>query len=234
MDMNGIPLKPAHFLKYLPNIPARGSPYTKRELVDWVVKRHQKVGGVVVANPMSQAKKSLVRLVDNGTFEHVGNGLYRKLGDAGAHRIDESLMARDHASAPSEEPESQAVQSEVEVGSGCNTIYGWYYPSYRTLAELQGRDTWPIKVGRSDVHPKTRMISSSGFSPEKPILAFVHNVDDSENCEKYYHAILSAQGKNIDDAQGSEWFMTNLAELRDHAEQFEARILQANGGATND
>ncbi len=227
-------LLPGHIRAYILELPARDEPYTRKEIVAWVVERHRALGGLESkSNPISQTKKALQSLVDGNLLERVASGHYRKTEAADTLKTDDEFLASHGVRpAPQNEPVEAVPESpaavEVEIGSGRGVVYGWYLPAYRELATLKGEKVWPIKVGRTGVDPETRMVASSGYSPESPVLAFVHHAEDAESCEKYHHAILSALQKHIGDARGTEWFNTSLDELRRRAEEYEA-MLSENG-----
>ena len=231
-------LLPGHIRAYILELPERDEPYTRKEIVAWVVERHRALGGLESkSNPTSQTKKALQSLVDGNLLERVASGHYRRTEAADTLKTDdEFLAAQGLTPSPSLQsresaepvPEAAPAAVEVEIGTGREAVYGWYYPAYRELATLKGEKVWPIKVGRTGVDPETRMVSSSGFSPEQPVLGFVHHAEDAESCEKYHHAILSALRKHIGDARGTEWFNTSLDKLRGRAEEYEA-MLSENG-----
>ena len=212
-------------------LPPAEKPYARKELIDWTIKRHRELGGEdSKSTPSQQIKKVLGDMVKRGHYVSDGDGFYRKQTDAKPLPTDDEFLAQ-HVRPPLKPPEpvpptpAPAIAApEVEIGSGSNAVYGWYYPAYKELAELKGHSTWPIKVGLSDADARTRMVDSRGYAPEQSVLAFVHNINDSAACEKIYHGQLEVLGRKVGDSVGKEWFNTNLDELRELAEHIEVQL----------
>ena len=241
IDVRGVPLQPWHIRTYILQIPDRAEAYRRRELVDFAVEQHRLKGGLdSVSDPTLQTKKALKELVDHGLLEHVSNGFYRKTGKTETLRADDEFMA-DHGLPPlkmnqpkqDEKKETETLQAELEIGSGSEVVYGWYFPTYKELAGFKDQETWPIKIGRSESDSMSRIMDSIGQSPEKPVLAFLHHVDDSRESEKWYHISMKVRGKHIDHSIGDEWFVSNPSELLKLGEELENH-LATKSGVSND
>ena len=223
MDITDVPLSPQIAANHLLAMMDPDKVYSRDELVRLVDAYHEEMGGAPAnwAAREGPVKRALASLKAEKVVENPSIGHYR-LNKNAAETIPVDTERKqpdsEHAAAP------ETVQVEVEIGTGSNAVYGWYYPAYRELAELKGQSTWPIKVGLSDVAARTRMIDSRGYAPEQPVLAFVHNVNASASCEKIYHGQLEVLGRQIGDSVGKEWFNTNLDELRKLAEHVEAQL----------
>lgn len=164
----------------------------------------------------SLVSKALNALRDAGEFE---------TGDRSGHwrRVKKSEfpeLAAKHAEA--------MEAAEVQVGTGPEVVYGWYFPRDLKLARLEQKTRFPIKIGCTASGPQKRILDSIGQAPEKPVIGFVHHVDESAACEAWYHAALKVRGRKIEEAIGKEWFMTNLDDLREMASKLE-EILSENG-----
>ncbi len=109
--------------------------------------------------------------------------------------------------------EEAALDAEVIVGDGAETIYGWYIPACRALAELKGESRFPVKVGRTIRNPLQRIRESGGMAPEMAVLGFVARVDDAGNWERWIHAELGFFALKIETAVGNDWYRTSPEEL---------------------
>ena len=242
IDVRGVPLQPGHIRTYILQIPDRVEAYRRSELVDFAVEQHRLKDGLdSVSDPTTQTKKVLGELVEGGWLERVGNGLYRKTGKAETLGTDDEFMPVDglpplkkmNQPKKDEKKETETLQAELEIGSGSEVVYGWYFPTYKELAAFKDQETWPIKIGRSESDSMSRIMDSIGQSPEKPVLAFLHHVDDSRESEKWYHISMKVRGKHIDHSIGDEWFVSNPSELLNLGEELENH-LATRRGVSND
>lgn len=102
-----------------------------------------------------------------------------------------------------------------QIGSGNNSVYVYYYPTYRERAELRGEETWACKVGRSEYqNPIHRILEQAGTGmPEKPKIALVIQTNRPTDLENAMHTLLDRD--RMPDAPGTEWFMTNPSRVED-------------------
>ena len=106
--------------------------------------------------------------------------------------------------------------SEVEeIGSGSESVYLYYFPTYRRYAESSGAPQWPCNIGRTEGYVAYRVYEQIGDQlPEKPQLALILRTDDCRWLEAKIHAALKRKGKQIEAAIGEEWFMTTPSEVK--------------------
>ena len=103
---------------------------------------------------------------------------------------------------------------EVIIGEGDNSVYLYYFENYRKLADIEGRQEFPCKIGRSERDPILRVLSQSSTAlPEVPTIARLFKTNDGSALETAIHAILSLRGKEIEDSPGTEWFLTSPDEV---------------------
>ncbi len=207
-DMNGIPLNPEHIRGYLLTLMEPGKAYKREELQEIVTLHHKGLGGKPpdVLNPADQFKKALATLKEQGRLENPSEGFWRLSGEGTIKLPSERNLEID-----------AAQNAEVVVGEGAAMIYGWYFPAYRKLAALEGKEHFPIKVSLTVRDPQKRLQESGGMAPERPVLGFVFRVDDAGQWEQLIHSKLSLKGRRIEDAIGREWFDVSLDELRELA-----------------
>ena len=92
------------------------------------------------------------------------------------------------------------------LGTGKHSVYLCYYPTYRCLAEYEGKEFWACKIGSVETQAAMEM-------PEPPEIRLILRTDDPENLEQLLHNILTFRGKQIADVPGKEWFMTSPSEV---------------------
>lgn len=153
---------------------------------------------------ISVFKKATQRLKDCG-IENVGYGIWKLLYK---EKVIEVVV-------PTKEPDNVSFKADVTIGSGKASVYVYYYDSYKELAELKGKDVWECKIGRTDVDPIGRIVSQAGTCyPELPHIALIINCDDSSALEIALHSALKFQNKWLEDAPGTEWFLTSPQEIK--------------------
>ena len=118
-------------------------------------------------------------------------------------------------------PEDDSVDSEPDnldiektIGSGKQSVYLYYYPAYRHLAELQGEEVWACKIGKARNDPLVRISSQTRtVLPEYPMVGLIIKTDEFTLMETTIQNILKLQGKHIENAPGTEWFLTSPSEV---------------------
>ncbi len=204
-NVEGLPLSPELIRSWIPEVLRHsGKPMKREALIQAVNTSHTSAGGLPseTLNPEQQFGKALGDLRQSGAVESAGNGYWR-LNPSGFVAMPIEVELEEEA----------ALDAEVIVGNGAETIYGWYFPAYRALAELKGESRFPVKVGRTIRNPLQRIKESGGMAPEIPVLGFVARVDDAGNWERWIHAELCFFDLKIEAAVGSEWYRTSPEEL---------------------
>ena len=106
------------------------------------------------------------------------------------------------------------LESEKIVGSGKHSVYLYYYPAYRYLAESRCEEVWPCKIGKSRNDPIGRIASQTRTAlPEYPKVGLIIKTDELNLMENTIQNILRLQGKQKQDAPGNEWFITSPSEV---------------------
>lgn len=117
----------------------------------------------------------------------------------------------DDESVSSEETD---LDSERTVGSGKGSVYLYYFPAYKCLAELQGEERWACKIGKAKNNPLIRISSQTRTAlPEYPTVGLIIKTDEFALMETTIQNILKLQGKHIQNAPGTEWFLTSPSEV---------------------
>jgi hypothetical protein len=205
----GVELKP-HMLcelaeKYFPP----GSILQRKWLIQEAPRIHVEQGGkATVADPTAQAKKARRTLLA-GNWEEAGYGNIRRLGAAQASTNDfpaEPLLdGGDGGTSPN---------AEEWFGVGEETVYCYTFPSYLELAMLKGNKALPIKIGKTSSPTLDRVSLQCGVSnPEQPVVPLAIRVENATAYERAIHRILTIWNRWIEDAPGTEWFMTSKDEI---------------------
>ena len=106
------------------------------------------------------------------------------------------------------------LDSERTVGSGENSVYLYYFPAYKHLAELRGEQVWPCKIGKTRYDAISRISSQTRTAlPEYPKIGLIIKTDKVRLMETTIQGILKLQGKHKQDAPGREWFITSPSEV---------------------
>ncbi len=108
------------------------------------------------------------------------------------------------------------LEPERTIGSGKSSVYLYYYPQYRESAESKGEKIWECKIGRTRHSEADGRIKNQATGlPESPKIGLHVKTGDREKIERIIHDILKVRGKHIEDAPGTEWFMTSPSEVEE-------------------
>ena len=192
---------------------------SRADLVRAVRAEWLKAGGKPLpdAGTVSRVKKALSMLASQGIVENPIVGRYRLLDiDALPERKEEPQQqgGAEAVIVDDELVDDDVVESESDVGTGLQSVYAFYLPTYRAAAEAAGQTRWPVKVGMTTTSVGVRMAAHRTALPEGPVLTLVVRTDNAAILERVIHGILTLRGLRSDESGGSEWFMTNAEELR--------------------
>lgn len=191
------------------------------EIVSKVLDYHLSNGGLA---PEAQdftrsVKKALSRMSEKGIAINRSYGIW-EINEGNAPRVVEDT--EDNSS----DVTTEEIPTYASFGNGINAVYLYYFENYKKLAELKGESSWPCKIGRTDRDPFIRVLSQVSTSlPEKPIIEYIIKVNDSALLESMIHSSLKLRKKQLKDAPGSEWFLTNPDEVLDIIKFVNSEIL---------
>lgn len=202
----------------------------RQEIIDTIVKIHRDRGGL---SPRGRAagvfKKVLADMKLEGKAENPSLGIWRISSSPDlpetetVESVEPSQVSDAEEIIQNHQPDSPY---EKTVGSGKGSVYLYYYPAYRQLAELKGESSWPCKIGESERDPAIRVESQAATAmPEKPKIALLIQTDKPFELEKAIHKLLAKDGKQIKEALGAEWFVTSPSEV----EEIHTILLQYDG-----
>ena len=111
---------------------------------------------------------------------------------------------------------NSGLDPERTIGSGKSSVYLYYYPQYRESAESKGEKVWECKIGRTiDSEAHGRIRGQATGLPESPKLGLHIKTDRPKKIEDIIHDILKVRGKHIENAPGTEWFLTSPNEVEE-------------------
>lgn len=177
------------------------------DLVKRILEHHISNGGMrPEAQDFSRSvKKALEKLQQKG---HASNKSY---GFWAIHKNDAPVQIEE---ATSEIIKAEDLPTHAIYGQGEFAVYCYYFPTYKMLAEAQGKNRWPCKIGRTDRDPLLRILSQSSTAlPETPFIEFVVKTQNSNLLETAIHSILQIRGQHLINSPGTEWFETNPDEV---------------------
>lgn len=103
----------------------------------------------------------------------------------------------------------------ITVGKGAGSVYLYHFNADRNIAIQQGNMRWKCKIGFSEGVVSERIKEQIKGTSEHPLVPLIIKTDRAREIEKYIHETLFALGKHVEDAPGTEWFITNPDEVLD-------------------
>ena len=109
------------------------------------------------------------------------------------------------------------LNAEDTIGSGRNSVYLYYDQQKRDSAASKGENVWECKIGRTIQELHTRIYQQAGTTvPAERLYIGLHiKTEKDRKIERIIHDILKVRGKHIEEAPGTEWFLTNPAEVKE-------------------
>ncbi len=188
-----------------------GQTVRRREIVNTVFEVHHKRGGGNSGVRLHVIKSALKSMKESGVAENVELGFWYILQKANPEPHTESLQSPK----TKEELVNPDLDSIKTIGAGKNSVYLYYYPTYRSFAESQGETDWPCKIGKSEsIDPAIRINSQTATAlPENPVVGLIIRTDSPDTIEWAIHEFLG--NKHMQNAPGKEWFMTHPNEVQE-------------------
>ena len=214
-DLNGLPFVRPIVRQIIEELFQSQAQWKSTDLTDRVIQIHRERGGISPTNSSSVIKRVLQCLRDEGIIIAPGQGWWR--------RVTSSISANDSPSheltqipptnaVEDEEPIEVLIKAEKELGSGDECVYLYFNPNDRKLAELEGREVWECKIGRTGSNDAVNRILNQGIRTalsRTPLIGLVVRTDDSIALESILHASLRLAGAEVPDSPGTEWFLTS-------------------------
>lgn len=205
----GVPLKPQMLAELAERNFPPGSVMPRKWLVEDAPRIHAQLGGATTSSDaVAQANKARATLLE-GEWEQAGYGSIRRLGGRAAGADGEGggvpLMPDDAV---------LSLDADEWYGDGEETVYCYTFPCHVELAALKGESKMPMKIGKTSSNSLDRVSLQCGVSnPEHPVVLLAIRTENAALVEKAIQRILTIWNRWIDDAPGSEWFMTSNTEV---------------------
>lgn len=208
----GVPLMPSVARRIILELFGKQSSWKTKDLAREVEKIHLDRGGLKGAQTLPNVvNKALGYLLEDGQVENPEYGIWsgktlsesksEPVSDVSGKAVDEGAISV-----------AEELVPEKTLGDGTETVYLYYSPNDRELAELKGRDTWECKIGHSATgkagdrilgqRPKTALA-------HPPVVGLEIRTEDSAALEKALHVSLRLVEKEVPDSLGTEWFLTS-------------------------
>jgi Meiotically up-regulated gene 113 len=191
-------------------------PVKRDELVKYAAEEHERLGGKNRGDSTASVKKALNGLVDEEKVSHPTLGYYSPRKEGSEDETDtDKVIAAISETAEQDSTNSRLVPDEI-IGGGDESVYVYYQASDRKLAELEGSNVWPCKIGFTAGNLSTRVFAqfpATGVA-RLPVVGLVIRTDDGHGLERAIHFALDSAEVRIDDAIGSEWFDTSIDRIK--------------------
>jgi|SRR5438132_3635447 len=226
-DLSGVPLTPGVARHIIEEIFQRQSQWKRADLVAEVQRVHSERGGLAgQQNPFAVVKKALSNLQDDGLVEKHHYGHWKWISTPKESAGQDSTVDGPVES-PDYDADNDAQVGEKVLGSGPESVYLYFNPNDRKLAELEGRSLWECKIGRSSMADSAVRIHSQGAKTalsHEPVVGLVIRTMDSSALEKALHAALRLVDAQVPDSPGVEWFLTSPQQVESWYRSFEQSL----------
>lgn len=213
----GVPLTPQIIVNLAKQLFA-GKLVQRQTIAEEVRKTHLKRGGLPPRgiNFKSSIDRALKIMQKAGELESPSVGYWKILPTNTAAGPEDTPVSE--VSVPAEETAGEILSdesvAEVVIGEGPASVYLYYLPTYRSRAEERGEDRWPCKIGRTDQNPLQRVLSQAATAlPERPVVFVAFRTKYSAALEAAFHNVFRLRGLAVQDAPGTEWFLTSPQEV---------------------
>ena len=132
-------------------------------------------------------------------------------------RYAEIAVGKVEAPEPIPDPsKNMNLNAEETLGAGRNSVYLYYDQQERNSAESKGENVWACKIGMTvnELHTRIYQQVSTALPAERLRIGLHIKTNKQEKIERIIHDILKVRGKHIEEAPGTEWFLTSPSEVK--------------------
>lgn len=187
--------------------------FRRSEMIAAVHAYHLNNGGLDGrADLTSAAKKALSNLQRSGLIERTGVYGIRRWTPPPETSAEAAILSDlDDDSEELDVPDDAVVE-----GEGSGSIYVYYFPGYKRLADLNAEERWPIKIGMTSFGRASIRISEQQGTvmPEEPVVAYVRRTDTPLRLERLVQSVLFYREQQLEEAPGTEWFNSKPVEVK--------------------
>jgi hypothetical protein len=210
-------------------------------LVDRVLQVHRNRGGTNASNAGNMVWRVLNDLKNDGLVDNHAHGYWlgqlspRQDGSTG--EIEGGGEVSDAGDFDEEPPADldEGLRPEKEVGSGTECVYLYFNPNDRRLAQLEGREVWECKIGRTGSADAISRILGQGVRTalsRLPTVGIVLRTDDSAELERALHSSLRLLEAEVPDSPGAEWFLTSPVRVEAWYSRFQEALADLRAAST--
>jgi hypothetical protein len=225
MNNVGIPLTPAVARRIIAKLFEQKPTWRRDALITEVKRVHSDSGGTAGSQEVSAVvTKALGQLREDGLIQNQAYGLWTLVSsnDVSAVKEPASLISAEVLS-----QEDSITIAEKEIGTGDESIYVYFNPNDRKLADLEGRKVWECKIGRtgsSEVLTRIRNQGTVTALSHPPVIGLIIRTHDSAALERALHSALRLIDAGVSDSPGAEWFITSPEHIAEWFAQFETGL----------
>ena len=179
-----------------------GKQFKRTTAIEVITQYHHDGGGVLGKKEYVSVFKKACQNLSSSGLSNIGYGTWRL-----NYEIPDVEVIKE------EVRDTFEYAADKTIGSGDNSVYVYYYDTYKKYAETCGYSIWECKIGRTDKDPLQRIFGQAGTCyPELPHIALIIKCSNSLQLESALHNILKLRNRWIENAPGTEWFLTSPAE----------------------
>ena len=198
----GVELTPSVFAELLV-LQFDGKQFKRETAIETIKRLHIENGGITTKNEYISTFKKACNYLKGKGMRNVGYGMWR------LNYEDQQIELLDDTA-----PANVLICADKVLGNGKNSVYVYYFDTYKKLAECERRNIWACKIGRTEKNALERVLGQIGTAyPELPHVALILRCDNSSYLEMAIHSVLKSRGRWLQSAPGIEWFSTSPEEI---------------------
>ena len=103
--------------------------------------------------------------------------------------------------------------NNLELGTGNNWVYCFYFSRDQTTAIREGQWFWKCNIGRTANNPFDRITDQTRSAAENPIIPLLIRTNDEQTLERHIHNILRERDRHLQNTGTNEDFLTCPSEV---------------------
>ena len=210
----GLRLTPTRAAELILAVAPRNEWFGRRDIIPKVVDEHRRRGGIATGSYVSTVKKALQTLRQQERIEFNGQKSVAAQYMIPSGEYSQSVDPFDSAAAPEAivNEESSATTADEIVGSSRES-HGYIYVICQV--DRSGVLDGMVKIGMSGTPNNQRAVQQvRDGAPGTRRIGLMYYVKESSMYEKVLHLLLTANGRRITGAGGSEWFRSSPNEVK--------------------
>ena len=180
--------------------------FARKEAIDYIVDYHKEHGGICRNKSYTNVFKSTAKI--HPELFSVCYGVWELCLDENNPIVVANIEKK---------AQEETANADKIIGEGEQSVYVYYYDTYKQYNNLNGKEHFPCKVGMTkEKHPFERIYGqASTCFPEAPHIGLIIKCKDALLAETALHGILKFKERQLEESPGKEWYMTNPDEVED-------------------